>query len=220
MKLTATTIEVLKNFATINPNIQIIPGKVQRTTSPQKNVIAEVVTQEEFPLECAIFDLSKFLAILTLFEDPELDFKESAVEVKSTKDSNTLQYFYAHSRTIVCPTRNPLEADRIIDSFELKSDTLSKLTKSAAIIGAPDTVIECDGKNRKLMVSKNPKVKSSNNYYVTEKVKGIESYSIRISNDNMKLIPNTYMVEICEKGGVQFVMFKTDTMTYVIPGEI
>lgn len=219
MKLTTATIEVLKNFSTINQSIQFIPGNVQRTTSPQQNVIAEVHTQEEFPLECAIFDLSKFLGILTLFDEPELEFGDNVVIIKSAKDSNLSHYFYAHPRTIVCPSRNELRAEKVIDSFEVKGESLSKLNKSAAIISAPDMVIESDGKIRTITVS-NSKIKSSNSFSIKDKASTKSTYSIVLRNDNLKLIPNTYRVDICENKGVKFVMLKTNTLTYVIPGEI
>lgn len=219
MKLTTATIEVLKNFSTINQSIQFIPGNVQRTTSPQQNVIAEVRTQEEFPLECAIFDLSKFLGILTLFDEPELEFGDNVVIIKSAKDSNLSHYFYAHPRTIVCPSRNELRAEKVIDSFEVKGESLSKLNKSAAIISAPDMVIESDGKIRTITVS-NSKIKSSNSFSIKDKASTKSTYSIVLRNDNLKLIPNTYRVDICENKGVKFVMLKTNTLTYVIPGEI
>lgn len=218
MKLTATTIEVLKNFSTINQGIQFIPGNIQRTTSTQQNVLAEFKTSEEFPIECAIFDLSKFLAILTLFEEPELDFKQQWVEITSAKNSNVSRYFYSHPRLIVTPNRKDIKIEKQIDEFDISNDTLSKLNKSAMIIGAPDLVIESDGKERTLTVC-NSKIKGSNNFVVKEKVKG-EKYSITLKNDNLKIIPSSYTVDVCENSGTKFVIINSGNLTYAITGEI
>ena len=46
MRLSDTTTKVLKNFASINPSILLNEGQTIRTISPQKNVLAQAVTDE------------------------------------------------------------------------------------------------------------------------------------------------------------------------------
>ena len=72
MKLSKQSIEILKNFNTINSNLHIVPGRDQVTVSPMKNIMVEAKFEEDFPVEFAIWDLSKFLGTLSLFEDPLL----------------------------------------------------------------------------------------------------------------------------------------------------
>ena len=75
MKLSSETISVLKNFATINQNLIIKSGSVVNTMSAMKNIYGKAKVKEVFPQEFAIYDLNEFLAILSLFDIPDLDFK-------------------------------------------------------------------------------------------------------------------------------------------------
>ncbi len=50
MQLSDNTMNVLKNFAAINPSIVIKPGNVLRTISPQKTIMAIATGVDDFPL--------------------------------------------------------------------------------------------------------------------------------------------------------------------------
>lgn len=63
MQVSNETIEVLKNFAGINPNIVISPGQKLKTISEAKNIMAEADITEDFPLEFGIYDLHEFLSV-------------------------------------------------------------------------------------------------------------------------------------------------------------
>ena len=76
MNLSEQTISVLKNFATINQNLVIKKGKTLMTMSSMKNIIAKANIEENFPKEVAIYDLNEFLASLSLFKSPTLDFQD------------------------------------------------------------------------------------------------------------------------------------------------
>ena len=76
MKLSNHTTSVLKNFATINQNLVIKEGNTITTMSAMKNIVAKADVEETFPQEIAIYDLNEFLASLSLFTNPILDFAE------------------------------------------------------------------------------------------------------------------------------------------------
>ena len=54
MKLTNETINVLKNFSTINQNLVIKEGSDISTMSAMKNIIAKATVEEKFAKEFAI----------------------------------------------------------------------------------------------------------------------------------------------------------------------
>ena len=62
MKLSDETINILKNFSSINQSLLFKQGNVLKTISGLKTIFAEVTIQENFPKEFAIYDLNKFLA--------------------------------------------------------------------------------------------------------------------------------------------------------------
>ena len=58
MKLSARTLQILKNFATINPSLLFKPGNVLTTISPAKTMQAKARVTEQFDTQFAIYDLS------------------------------------------------------------------------------------------------------------------------------------------------------------------
>jgi len=73
MKFDSNTLQVLKNFSAINKNIMFKPGNVIRTISDTKSVMAKSTIGQEIPKGFGIYDLSRFLGTLSLFNDAELD---------------------------------------------------------------------------------------------------------------------------------------------------
>jgi hypothetical protein len=74
---------LLKNYAAINSNIVIRSGNIIRTISPTKNIFCEATVSEEFPIDFGIYDLSKFLATISMFKDPTFDFEDTHVVISS-----------------------------------------------------------------------------------------------------------------------------------------
>ena len=56
MKLSEKTLNLLKNFSTINQSILFKQGSSLRTISVMKNILAEAVIDEEIPQDFGIYD--------------------------------------------------------------------------------------------------------------------------------------------------------------------
>ena len=54
--LSKTTLDVLKNFATINSSIVFRQGSTVRTISNAENILAKYTGEEIFPTDFAIYD--------------------------------------------------------------------------------------------------------------------------------------------------------------------
>ena len=84
MKLSEQTVNILKNFSTINQNILVKEGSQLRTMSTMKNILAEAPVIEDFPHDFGIYDLNEFLGVLTLVNDAELKFdNDSYIKLKN-----------------------------------------------------------------------------------------------------------------------------------------
>ena len=106
MKLSDETKEVLKNFSTINQNLVIKQGSNISTMSAMKNIIASAEVKESFPLDFAIYDLNEFLAALSLFENPNLDFhKDFVVMTENGSPGKSLKYWYSDPSVVTSPTK-------------------------------------------------------------------------------------------------------------------
>ena len=56
MKLSDTTISVLKNYSSINQNLKIGAGNNLVTMSAMKNIVAQAKVEETFEKDVAIYD--------------------------------------------------------------------------------------------------------------------------------------------------------------------
>ena len=66
MKLSENTMEVLKNFSTINQGLIVKKGNILKTLATNKNIKAEATIEEKFETDFAIYDLNKTLGILSM----------------------------------------------------------------------------------------------------------------------------------------------------------
>ena len=92
MKLTAETTAILKNYATINQNIQFKQGQTLSTISPQKNILTKAEISEDIPNTFAIYDLNKLLGALSLFDKPSLTVGEKHLTING--NGSELNYVY------------------------------------------------------------------------------------------------------------------------------
>ena len=81
MQLNENTLAVLKNFATIQPNIVLSEGAVVKTIAEAKNVMAVANLDQSFDKSVGIYNLDEFLAVLGLVDAPELAFGDEFVTV-------------------------------------------------------------------------------------------------------------------------------------------
>ena len=102
MKLSETTVNLLKNFSSINQSILFKEGNKLRSISVMKNILAEATVEESFPKDFGIYDLNQFLNGLSLHASPELDFKNNDfVMIREGKMRS--KYFFADPTVIVAP---------------------------------------------------------------------------------------------------------------------
>ncbi len=196
MKLTNETINVLKNFSTINQNLVIKEGSSISTMSAMKNIIAKATVEEKFEKEFAIYDLNEFLSALSLFTNPNLDFNDDyVVMTEDGSNGKKLKYWYSDPSVVTSPTKEVTMPSSEIE-FNLSSDTLSEVTKAAAVIGVPDMVLE----SGELRVT--DKKNDTANSYSTQVVQSndeAEAYKFWFKVENLKLLPGSYDVQVSAK---------------------
>jgi len=90
MKLSSDTLNVLKNFSTINGNILVKKGSKLSTISASKSVLAQANIKDNFPKDFCVYDLNQFLSVQGLFKDGEIDFTDSNILFKSGNKKNKL----------------------------------------------------------------------------------------------------------------------------------
>ena len=203
MKLSNETVTVLKNFSTINQTLVIKSGNSISTMSAMKNIVAKAEVSETFPRDFAIYDLNEFLAALSLFDKPDLDFKESScwMVTEDGSTSKTLKYWYSDPSVVTTPTKEVTMPSCEV-SFSLSSDILLDIQKAAAVIGVPDMVLtnsKHGGADLKVTDKKNDTANSYSISFDTNIKDQDANYSFWFKVENLKLLPAIYDVEISSK---------------------
>ena len=198
MKLSEHTTSVLKNFASINQNLVIKEGKTISTMSAMKNIVAKAEVDEDFPREIAIYDLNEFLASLSLFTTPVLNFSENFVMItEDGKTGNSLKYFYSDPSVVTTPSKD-IQMPSPEVTFSLDRSDLSKVQRAASVIGSPDLVLEKKDTGTFLTV-KDKKNDTANNYFLNIDAEGEGEYNFFFKVENLKLLQTNYDVEVSSK---------------------
>ena len=200
MNLSNETVSVLKNFASINQNLVIKSGNNISTMSAMKNIVASAEVKETFPTEFAIYDLNEFLASVSLFDNPTLDFKDDFVVM--TENGTALKYWYSDPSVVTTVTKEITMPECEI-SFSLENSLLSNVQKAAAVIGVPDMVLEAMDSGVALLKVTDKKNATANDYDVKVDVNNDDGknlpYKFWFKVENLKLLPGKYNIEVSSK---------------------
>ena len=193
MKLSDKTLNLLKNFSSINQSILFKKGSSLKTISVMKNILAEATIEEDLPTDFGIYDLNQFLNGLGLHHDPDLDFENQGHVVIREGRSRT-KYFFADPQVIVTPPEKEITLPTEDVSFELSTSHLDKLLKAAAIYQLTDlAVVGGDGVVK--IVVRDKKNDTSNDFSIV--VGETEStFSFNFKVENIKILPGTYDVVV------------------------
>jgi hypothetical protein len=196
MKLDNETLDVLKNFATINPSLMFRKGSIQKTVSIHDSVIARAKLKQEFPADFAIYDLSNFISAVTMFSDSELSFEEAFVKISSVEAQAKIKYYYASEDLIIKSQYLGKEVKSVSSdiSFTLTKDSLSGALKAVSILAVPEARIKGDGK-KIAIEAVNPKNINSNLYrkVIAEGQREFEAY---FKTENLNFLAADYAVQI------------------------
>lgn len=201
MKINNKTLNILKNFATINPSIIVKPGNILKTISSSKTILARAEVPDTFEYPFAIYNLSQFIGCISMFTDPDLDFDESSVTISDGK--NKIVYHYADSSIILAPPEKDINIPSVDTEFKISATDIPSVAKALSILELTEIAFVGDGDNIFIQAidSKNP---SSNQYSVkvgaTDKV-----FKAIFKPDNLKMVPDDYVVTLSSKGLSKFV---------------
>ena len=197
MRLSSETVSLLKNFASINQNLQFKTGNKLSTISAQKNILVNTEVPETFPSDFAIYDLNKFLGVMSLFQDPELEIGDKTMKVGGKVD-----YVFADPTMIVIPPEKELNFPQPEETFTLTNADFSQTIKAAALLGLPHICVE--GKDGKVNVVATDVNNSCSDEYRTEVGQTGREYNLVFKLENLKLYTGDYNVELTSKGISKF----------------
>ena len=197
MKLSEQTVSLLKNFASINQNLQFKSGNKLSTISAQKNILVNAEIPETFPSDFAIYDLNKMLGVMNLFPDPEMEIGD-----KTMKIGGKVDYMFADPTMIVSPPEKELTFPEAEIKFTLTNAEFNQTIKAATLLGLPHICVE--GKDGKINLVATDVHNSSSDEYRSELGETGMDFNMVFKIENLKLYAGDYDVELTSKGISKF----------------
>ena len=195
VKLSQRTINVLKNYSTINSSIVFRKGNVIRTISNAENILSKYTCEESFPDDFAIYDLSQFLSGITLFDNPELDFMgKDYVTIRGGRQS--AKYYFSDPEITLksAPEKNVKFPGGDI-TFSLSNEDRFKLFKAASVYGLPDLTIDTTKEKIKLIL-RDKESDTSNTYEQVVEGSYDGQHQLDIKVENIRLVEGDYSVKV------------------------
>jgi hypothetical protein len=198
MELSENTLQVLKNFSTINQNLMIRSGNTIKTISEARNVLATAVVDVEFPQDFGIYDLNEFIGVLGLVDTPRLKFEDEYVTIADSTGRSKVKYFFSPEETLTTPQKDINMPDGDV-KFSLDNDTLNKLKRAASALGHNEVSIS--GKNGVLSLSVVESQNSTSNAFSIDIDGdfGDATFNFIMNISNLKILPGDYDVSISSK---------------------
>jgi hypothetical protein len=203
MNLNVKTLEILKNFYSINPSLVVKEGNVLTTISTAKTIVAKATVPDTFTKRFAMYNLGHLISSVTEFEKAEITFEDTVLYVNEAGKTDKVRLAYADESGIKVPPEKAINLPTVDAVCKVTTDNLRTVQRKLGSLDLPEIAITGDGVNISLQAidSKNA---SSNMFSV---VIGTTDKNFRaiFKPENIKIIPGDYEVSICSKGISHFV---------------
>lgn len=194
--LSQTTLNILKNFATINNGIIIKKGNTLRTISNAENILASANVEESFPQTFAIYDLNQFLAGLSLFDNPSLVFDNNDYVTIKDGRSRVKYYFSDPEITLKTAPDKSVKYPGSDIQFTLSASNIAAIQKATGIYKLPDLNISSD---EEIVLSvRDNEVSTSNTYDIIVPGTFEGSHSLDLKVENIRLLQGDYQVGVSQ----------------------
>jgi hypothetical protein len=199
MELSERTLQVLKNYATINPNLVFKEGNELSTIAVARNVLSNTTVDETFPSTFGVYDLNEFLNVLNLVDKPNLSFTDEYVIVSDSVGRSKVKYYFSDPDMLTVP-KNSVTMPESVVTFALDKETLAKLKRASSALGHDEVSVSPNSGSVRLSVvdTSDP---TSNNFSID--VEGIydegTEFNFILNVNNLKIVNEDFMVGISDK---------------------
>jgi len=209
MKFSNEILTVLKSFTQINKSILMKEGNVLKTITPEKTLIAIADIPDEIPSDACVYDLSRFLSILSLYNDPDVEFFDKYFIISEGK--RRTKYVYADLSMIHTPPEKDITIPSADVVVNVSNDELTSVLKAAGVLQFSE--IAFVGEGGKCYLKAIDSTNEGADDFGVEIGDTADEFKIIIKTDNLKLMPLDYEVTLCSKGISEF---KGQGVTYYV----
>lgn len=211
--LSQTTLNILKNFATINNGIIIKKGNTLRTISNAENILAAANVEESFPQTFAIYDLNQFLAGLSLFDNPSLVFDNNDYVTIKDGRSRVKYYFSDPEITLKTAPDKSVKYPGSDIQFTLSAANIAAIQKATGIYKLPDLNISSD---EEIVLSvRDNEVSTSNTYDIIVPGTFEGTHSLDLKVENIRLLQGDYQVGVSKHHISEWKHLNLDVTYYI-----
>lgn len=200
MKFSEATIDVLKNFSGINQSMIFKPGQVLKTINPTKSVIGIAEVDDEMPAAACVYDMARFLSVLSLYEAPEVEFQEKSFLVSEGRSKTN--YFFADPSMVVAPPEKELKFPDPDVTVSLTWEDLQGVIKAASVLQLPE--IAFVGEEGKVFLRAIDSSNPSADAFGVELGETEDTFTLILKAENLKVLPAAYEVSLSSKGISKF----------------
>ena len=207
MKFNQNTMQILRNFSSINKSIQFTEGNVLRTMHSNRTVLAKAVLEDTVDSDFAIYELSRLLGVVSMFEDPEFVAHENYLEIKA--NGRSVKYGFADPSTLNLPPNKDIAIDSYDVEFDLTHDDFSEVLKAVGVMGFGEVVVA--GEDGKIVLRGTDVKNVGSDKYDVIVGETDKEFNAVFRVDNLRLMPLDYHVGISSRG---LSHFKGDNLEY------
>jgi hypothetical protein len=155
-----------------------------------------------------VYDLSRFLATLSLFDDPDVEFTDSKFIISSGR--STVSYTYAAEAMVVSAPEKDLKFPTPEAVVTVKWKELDSVIKASGVLKLSEIAFTSDGASVSLSAvdSKNPTADSYS--VVVAENTNTSTFRMIIKVENLKLMSDDYQVSLSAKGLAHFKSTKAE----------
>jgi hypothetical protein len=209
MKFSERTLTILKSFSTINKSILMKPGDILKTVTPEKTLVASATIPDQIPSQACIYDLSRFLSILSLYKDPDVEFHDKYFMINDGRRKT--KYVYADISMIHAAPEKEIQLPSLDVVVDVSWEDLQSVLKAAGVLQFAEVAFV--GTEGKIWLKAIDSNNQNSDDYGVEIGTTSDEFKIIIKTDNLKLLPQDYKVSLCAKGISEF---KGTDVTYFV----
>lgn len=208
MKLSNSTLNILKNFALINQGIVVNKDKPVYTKTVSNSLLARCQF-EDLNETFALYDISGYLSTLSLFESPDIKFNDNNMTISD--GTMSVKRHYSSIDVIDYPEDDQITAiegmtENVITDFVLSGEQLSKITKASAIMKFDTLSFISNGSDVKATLSDSTNCTADT--FELDLGMCEREFEVKLFVENLKCLPASYEMSILDN----LVMFYNDTL--------
>lgn len=234
MNISNETMAILSNFASINQNIFIAAGNTIKTKTPAiLSVIATAKIKETFPVDFSVYELSKFLNVLSLYDEPKIEFHEGHMTVSKGKSSANFVYTNPSLIDAVTDYDKEIKSPEPVIAFTLTEDVFKRIQKSSKLFEVSDINISNPENDVVRIIASGSALtkENANKFTVDIDAPAVHdaAVSINVKLEALKFLPGDYdvTVAVIENAGrsIGLCKFKNTTLVdseveYLVAAEV